>query len=258
VSDVLVLCYHAVSEHWPADLAVTPAQLHEQLAGVLARGYRGATFTEAVTERPARKTVAVTFDDGYRSVLELALPVLQALGLQASLFVPTAWVGAAVPMHWPGIDHWAGGEWERELLPLSWDEARALARAGWEIGSHSRTHPRLSALDDAQLAAELTESRRDCERELGRPCTSIAYPYGDVDRRVTSAARRAGYRTGAALSARPNRPRALEWPRVGVSREDSGARFRRQSSPVVRRLMASPFGPPVESAYGAVRRRRRR
>jgi peptidoglycan/xylan/chitin deacetylase (PgdA/CDA1 family) len=258
MTDVLVLCYHAVSERWPSDLAVTPAQLHEQLSFALSRGYHGATFTAAVTDPPTAKTLAVTFDDGYRSVLDLALPILERLGLPASVFVPTAWVGARGPMSWPGIDRWTGGPWQDELTPLSWEDLGLLAGGGWEIGSHSRTHPRLSSLDDARLAAELGESRRECERGLGRPCTSIAYPYGDVNARVVAAAREAGYLAGASLPARPHRPRPLDWPRTGVSRDDTSARFRRQSSPLVRRVMASPMGPPAERAYAAARRRTRR
>jgi peptidoglycan/xylan/chitin deacetylase (PgdA/CDA1 family) len=256
VTDVLVLCYHAVSERWPADLAVTPAQLRDQLAHLLARGYRGATFTSAVTDPPAPKTVAVTFDDAYRSVLELAYPVLDRLGLPATMYVPTAWPGRDGPMAWPGIDHWVGGPWEDELRPLSWDELRRLERAGWEIGSHTRTHARLTELDDARLAAELMGSRSDCERELSRPCTSIAYPYGDVDDRVAAAAGRAGYRAGAGLARGRHRPRPIEWPRLGPVREDSLARFRRQSSPLVRRVLASPAGPPAERAYRRLRRGR--
>jgi peptidoglycan/xylan/chitin deacetylase (PgdA/CDA1 family) len=210
-----------------------------------------------VTAPSAPKTLAVTFDDGYRSVLEGALPVLQSLGVPATLFVPTAWVGVPGPMTWPGIDRWVGGPWDHELRPLAWEELRALADAGWEIGSHSRSHPRLTGLDDAQLTAELTESRSECERALGRPCTSIAYPYGDVDARVVAAAARAGYRAGAGLPMRPHTPRPLDWPRLGVSREDSSARFRRQSSPIVRRLLASPLGSAAERTYAGIRRVRR-
>jgi peptidoglycan/xylan/chitin deacetylase (PgdA/CDA1 family) len=254
VSRALVVCYHAVSERWQADLAVTPDQLHAQVSHLLARGYAAATFTAAVTERRAGKTLAITFDDGYRSVLERAFPVLQRLGVPATVYVPTAWPGADRPMTWPGIDHWTPGPWEDELRPLSWEQLARLARAGWEIGSHTRTHPRLTLLADAPLAEELDGSRRDCERELPHPCTSIAYPYGDVDARVVAAAKRAGYVAGAALPRRRRRARALEWPRVGVSRDDSLARFRRQTSPLVRALLASPAGPVAERAYGALAR----
>jgi peptidoglycan/xylan/chitin deacetylase (PgdA/CDA1 family) len=257
VTGPLVLCYHAVSERWPSDLAVTPDALHAQLSHLLARGYAGATFTTAVTQGGGR-TLAVTFDDGYRSVLELAFPVLARLGLLGTVYVPTAWPGESRAMQWPGIDQWAGGPWEHELRPLSWDELRRLAAAGWEIGSHTRTHPRLTQLPRGLLDDELAGSRRDCEREMGGSCTSVAYPYGDVDARVADAARRAGYVAGAALPQRAHGPRTLEWPRVGVTREDSLARFRRQTTPLVRRLLASPAGPAAERAYAAAARRLRR
>src|SRR5215210_3808504 len=100
-SDVLILCYHAVSRTWPADLSVTPEQLERQLGRLVARGYRGATFTEALA-RPVRgKVLAVTFDDAYRSVLERAFPILSDLRLPATVFVPTDFAGTERPMSWP-------------------------------------------------------------------------------------------------------------------------------------------------------------
>jgi peptidoglycan/xylan/chitin deacetylase (PgdA/CDA1 family) len=260
VSDLLVLCYHAISEEWPSDLSVTPAQLEAQLRHLLGHGYQGATFTAALEGNRPRRTVVVTFDDGYRSVLELGFPVLRAAGLPGTVFVPTALVGSGMPMSWPGIDHWADGPYANELLPLAWEELGTLADAGWEIGSHSRSHAHLTALDDAELDLELSGSRSDCERRTGRPCTSISYPFGDIDARVVAAARQAGYRAAATLSNRRHRPRPLEWPRIGFSREDSLARFRRQTSPLVRTLRTSPAGPAADRAYGtlvrALRRRR--
>jgi peptidoglycan/xylan/chitin deacetylase (PgdA/CDA1 family) len=258
VSDVLVLCYHALSERWPADFAVSPAQLEQQLRHLLDRGFRGVTFTAAVTGPQSGRTVAVTFDDAYRSVLELAFPILDRLGLPATIFAPTAYVGSGRPMEWPGIDEWAGGPHSPELLPLSWEELRQVADAGWEVGSHSHTHPRLTQVDDTELERELGESREECERRLQRPCTSIAYPFGDVDERVVTAAARSGYRAGAALDVRSSRVQPLAWPRVGVSREDSFARFSRQVSPIVRRFRRSPVGPAAERAYGAVLQQLRR
>jgi peptidoglycan/xylan/chitin deacetylase (PgdA/CDA1 family) len=261
VSDILVLCYHAVSERWPADLAVTPSQLEDQLRYLLRRGYRGATFTGALTRPVTGRTLAVTFDDAFRSVFDLAFPLLRRLSLPATVFVPTAFAGTERPMSWPGIDHWSGGPYAAELMPLSWDELRELAAAGWEVGSHSRTHPRLTRLDDAALAREVSASREDCEQRLGQPCTSIAYPFGDVDARVLAAVDRAGFQAGAALGDRPHRGSQLEWPRFGVSREDSIARFRRQVSPFVRRLRTSFVGPAADRAYasllGALRRAER-
>jgi peptidoglycan/xylan/chitin deacetylase (PgdA/CDA1 family) len=155
-------------------------------------------------------------------------------------------------MSWPGIDHWTSTPHASELIPLSWDELRELAAEGWEVGSHSRTHPQLTQLDDSELDRELRDSREECEQRLVCPCTSFAYPYGDLDRRVVAAVGVAGYRVGAALDVRLHRPLRLEWPRFAVSREDSLARFRRQVSPVVRRVRASPAGPMVDSLYASL------
>jgi peptidoglycan/xylan/chitin deacetylase (PgdA/CDA1 family) len=256
VSDVLALCYHAVSERWPADFAVTPEELERQLQDLVDRGYQGVTFARAVTQSYPGHVVAVTFDDAFRSVLELAFPILDRLGMPATMFAPTAFVGTERPMAWPGIEEWLDGPYSSELLPLSWDELRELSDAGWEIGSHSHIHPRLTQLDNAELARELRDSKEECEQRLARPCTSIAYPYGDVDARVVSAAANSGYRVGAALEIRGTQP--LAWPRFSVTREDSIARFRRQTSPIVRRLRSSRVGPAAERAYAAFLQQLRR
>ena len=234
--DLLVLCYHAVSPTWQADLSVTPERLERQLQRLRARGYRGATFAEALGTPARGKVLVVTFDDAYRSVLHLALPILEHLGLPGTVFVPTGFAGSEAPMAWPGIDGWLDGPHRDELVPMSWSELRTLRARGWEIGSHTISHPRLTTLVDAALGRELRESRLACEDGLGEPCHSIAYPYGDVDARVAAAARDAGYRFGAALPVVPHRPRPTEWPRVGVYHGDEDRRFALKVSPAVRRL----------------------
>jgi peptidoglycan/xylan/chitin deacetylase (PgdA/CDA1 family) len=253
VSDVVVLCYHALSSSWPADLSIAPDAFERQLGQLAARGYRGATLRGAIEDPPGERTVAVTFDDGYRSVLELALPILDRLGWPASLYVPTTWPGRDEPMSWPGIDHWSPGPHADELRCLGWDELGGLADHGWEIGSHTRTHPRLPELDGAALDEELAASRAECEDGLGRPCDTLAYPYGAVDERVVEAAGRAGYAYAASLPRALHAPRPLCWPRVGVYRVDGEVewRWRMKVSPAARRLRSS-------SAWESLDRTRRR
>lgn len=198
---------------------------------------------EALAERDG-PTVAITFDDAYRSVLELAKPILDSHGMRASVYVPTDWAGREEPMTWPGIDQWLGGPHEHELTCMTWEQLGGLEAAGWEVGSHTRSHPRLSQVaDDAELADELEGSRRVCEERLGRPCEAIAYPYGDHDERVVEAAGRAGYRYGLTLPARLHAERELAWPRVGIYHVDRGARFRLKVSPPLRKLRASRLWP---------------
>jgi peptidoglycan/xylan/chitin deacetylase (PgdA/CDA1 family) len=239
VSDFLVLCYHAVSERWPADLSLTPGALERQLGLLAGRGYEGVTFTEGVAGRRPEKAVAVTFDDAYRSVLTLGAPILARLGWPATVYVPTDHAGAERPMSWPGIDQWLGGEFEHELVAMSWAELRGLAAEGWEIGSHTCSHPHLTELDDAALAHELRRSLEICEERLERPCESIAYPYGDHDARVVAATRAAGYRAAGTLPSRMDARDPFRWPRVGIYHGDSLRRFRAKASPLVRGLRAS-------------------
>jgi peptidoglycan/xylan/chitin deacetylase (PgdA/CDA1 family) len=245
--DVLVLTYHAVSETWPAELSVTPRRLEQQLRLLVERGYRGARFTDAVLAPPFPKTLAVTFDDAYRSVVERAFPVLSQLGLPGTVFAVTDFVGRESPMRWPGIDRWLGGPHEHELVPASWEELERLVAAGWEIGAHGRTHSRLSTLDDATLVDELEGSRAACDDHLRQTCDSLAYPFGDADARVVAAAAMAGYRA-ATGPRRPSGSRAeLVWPRMGVWHDDDLRRFRTKISPVVRRAWRS-------SAWTLIRR----
>jgi peptidoglycan/xylan/chitin deacetylase (PgdA/CDA1 family) len=237
VGDVLVLCYHAVSETWPAALAIEPERLDAQVGALVARGYRGATFTEAVTKRSPGRTLAVTFDDGFHSVLDLAAPILARHGLPATVFVATEHVGPERLLDWPVLDHWVSGPHESELAAMSWDELGHLASTGWEIGSHTCSHPYLPTLDDSALRRELERSKAECSDRLGTPCESLAYPFGAMDRRVVAATRRAGYRAAAALPRHIGRARALCWPRVGVWRTDPPALFDVKASPATRRRL---------------------
>jgi peptidoglycan/xylan/chitin deacetylase (PgdA/CDA1 family) len=142
-------------------------------------------------------------------------------------------------MSWPGIAHWVGGPHEHELACLSWDELRGLAESGWEVGSHTCSHPRLAELaTDAELAAELQGSREVCEERLGRPCRSIAYPYGSYDRRVVDAAAEAGYEFGLTLPEGLRGRQPLAWPRIGIYNADRAYRWRLKLSPTIRRARA--------------------
>ena len=238
MSEPLVICYHALSEQWPADLCVHPQAFEEQLSHLVSKGYRGARFTDAVSSVPKGKTVVVTFDDAFRSVLDLAFPILERLGLPATVFAVSEFPREdhARPLSWPGIDHWEEGPHAHELASLSWSDLRELADAGWEVGSHTRTHPRLPELAQGALQDELRASRAACEEGMGHPCTSIAYPYGSVSPTVVDAAREAGYLAGAALPPSWHEPAPLEWPRIGVYWNDDLRRFRLKASPLVRQV----------------------
>lgn len=261
-NDLLILCYHAVSASWPTDFAVAPGTLEAQVGKLLRRGYRPATLSSALEEDGGR-TLVVTFDDAYRSVVDAGLPVLAALGVPATVFVPTAYARSRQPMAWAEMAEWEGSAFEDELDPMAWDELRRLAAAGWEIGSHTRSHPDLTALGEAELEAELRGSREECEEELGRACRTLAYPFSSYDRRVKERARAAGYEAAVILDNHLAIPRGsvlrrkgdstdrYELHRAGVYRHDGSLRFAAKTSLAARRMRASA---PWRRAVGAISR----
>jgi peptidoglycan/xylan/chitin deacetylase (PgdA/CDA1 family) len=208
-----------------------------------------------VQGRTNERVVAITFDDAYRSVATNARPLLDRLGAPATVFAVTDYVDSGALQIWPGLADWADGPYARELEPMSWDELVALADSGWEIGSHTRSHPRLTSLAPAQIAGELTGSRLRCEAVLGRPCRSLAYPFGDHDVRVVEAAGAAGYAIACTVpdALRPAYP--LSWPRIGVYRDDTPFTFAAKVSPLVRRGRSTVAGPPAARALRRARGR---
>ena len=231
--DRLVLGYHSVLAAGASKLAVTSLQLRRQLSSLRARHFEGVTFHEAVTGSAALPRVAVTFDDGELCVLEHGFPVLEELGVVGTMFVPTSRVGT--PKH------------------VSWDDLSVLASRGWEIGSHTVTHARLTELDEDALDDELRRSRAAIEDRLGAPCRSIAYPYGAFDARVRAAAAQVGFTAACVSDWRLRGADPLRWPRVGVDGRDPHVVFLAKTSRAGRVARASVLGSGMALAGRAAR-----
>ncbi len=139
-------------------------------------------------------TFTLSFDDAHVSIRTHAAPVLSALGVPATLFVATAYVGTS-----PSF--------------LDWDDLRALRNAGWTIGAHSHTHTRPAWRfydeDDAAHAARLRDETRRCREELERQLdvevSLYAYPFGEDPPAAREAVRAAGF--ARAFTVRPT----LDW-----------------------------------------------
>lgn len=230
----LILCYHAVSSTWPSPLAVSEDLLSAHVARLRRRGYTGLTLAECERLRIAgelpRRCVVFTFDDGYVSTLR-AKPILDRAGFPATVFVVTAYAESGEPLSWPGMDVWARSEHASELLTLSWSDLERLVTDGWEVGSHTVTHPHLTELSDGDLEQELVESKRTVVSQLG-VCDTIAYPFGLADARVAAVAARAGYLAGVTLSAAHRQDEPHRRPRVGLYPCDDGLRMHAKLSPI--------------------------
>ena len=200
---VIVLMYHrlgAARNAWEARYAIDPARFAAHMVTLARHGMKpvpvdalgdwlenGASFSS--------NAFVLTFDDGFRSVREHALPVLERLRWPFAVFLVSdlvgkedVWTHAANP---DGITY----------PLLSAEEILDMQRRGVAFHSHTCSHPSLPGLDDDRLARELTGSRADLQRLLGREVDYLAYPFGHLDERVATATRSAGYR--AAFSTQP-------------------------------------------------------
>lgn len=169
--------------------------------GFLAREFEPVALTEAVerlrTGRASGKEVVVTFDDGFRNQLDVAAPILAEKGFRACFFLVTELLGATPA---------AAASFCRERLhlplpvePLDWDGAARLVELGHEVGSHTRSHPDLTAVPPERVEDELRGSRAELSRRLGT-VFHLSVPYGDRARfseTVADAAREAGYESCA-------------------------------------------------------------
>jgi peptidoglycan/xylan/chitin deacetylase (PgdA/CDA1 family) len=218
----IVLCYHGVSDEWDDPLGMPLAGLEAQIRLLLGRGYVPGGPQDVLDGR--RRVLHVTFDDGYRSVLD-ALPILERYGVPSTVFVCTDLAREGRPLAVPELSL----ELEKNpahLATLPWSTLRSLPSALVEIGSHTVSHPHLTQCSDAELREELGESRRELEDELGRPCPFIAYPFGEHDERVRAAVRTAGYQAAFALPGSLRAFDLMQIPRIGLWRRDADSPMR--------------------------------
>jgi peptidoglycan/xylan/chitin deacetylase (PgdA/CDA1 family) len=193
---VPILVYHALGDPPPGapypGLYVSRAEFRAEMAWLARRGYQGVTLDEV--ERAwyhhgtlPRKPIVITFDNGYPAQATFAPAVLARYG-------------------WPGV------LFEITLHHLRPGRIARLVARGWEVGSHSATHPDLTTLTGARLAYEVAGSRRFLRRTFSIAADNFCYPSSEYDAATIAAVRAAGY-VGAVTEtpgyAGPSRPYAL-------------------------------------------------
>ena len=117
------------------------------------------------------KSALLTFDDGYKTMRTVTLPLLKELGCPGVLFVPSDFIG--------GFNGFDEGVEPREAI-CDWDDLRVLEANGVSIQSHGVSHRALSTLAAADVQAEITRSKAVLEAGLRKPVELFSYPYGDA------------------------------------------------------------------------------
>jgi peptidoglycan/xylan/chitin deacetylase (PgdA/CDA1 family) len=212
----IVMCYHSIKKQ---DIG----SFEKQMA-YLASNCKVVKASEILTASMdgVNPIAAITFDDAFVSVFENALPVLREYGLPASIFVPTGNLGQ--PPRW-NISQTS--QYENDIV-INEKQLREVNENGFELLSHTVSHPVLTELDDNTLKTELSNSKSALEKMLDHEVCGISYPHGVCDSRVCNAVKQAGYRLGFTIE--PNIVNTstdiMQIGRVAVSPKDSLIKFK--------------------------------
>ena len=226
---LVALMYHNVVADFAAYAALSPSATSyfvtreafaEQAAELSASGsclswqnvqkfYAPAGVQSVVRARGAKQAVFLTFDDGWKEAVEAGGPVLEGRRLQALVFVTTDFLGRA--------------------NFLSRRDLRSLDGTVFRVGSHAKTHRMLCLLDEQEIRAELSDSKKLLEDAAGYEVDALSIPSGAVDARVRRIAGECGYRfifdSDVRVNRRGNSP--LSIGRVAVTRATDVPTFRR-------------------------------
>jgi peptidoglycan/xylan/chitin deacetylase (PgdA/CDA1 family) len=148
-----------------------PPDLFAALLGALRESGLPVVGLQELLQPHIERAIAITFDDGIRSVYTHALPVLRDFGAPAHLFLTTGPIGSG--KLWPDED---GNGLSFEML--SWEEIEKLHAAGVSIEGHTNSHPDMRTLSKTQMADECEHADRRIEERLGRQPNFFAYPFG--------------------------------------------------------------------------------
>jgi peptidoglycan/xylan/chitin deacetylase (PgdA/CDA1 family) len=156
---------------------VDPEIFKEQMSYVALNGYTVLTMRDLLQKvdekNMPKKPLVITFDDGWKSQYQNAIPVLSLHHFPATFYIYTGVIGSPASM--------------------SWDELKDLSVRGMEIGGHTKTHAKLTKVPLLQLHSELSESKTQLEKKLDITVTNFAYPYGMYNDLVIKAVKQAGY-----------------------------------------------------------------
>ncbi len=173
---VVILQYHHVAEDTPKVTSVTPAQFSQHMAYLHDNGFKVVPLTEVVEAIEQKKdlppkTVAITFDDGYKNIAENAHPILNKYGFPYTVFIAVE----PIKRHFNNM--------------MDWKTLNRLVEEGAELANHSWGHEHLIRMQDgetetqwlARIEANLLATEAEIKQQTGQNHKMLAYPYGEYN-----------------------------------------------------------------------------
>ena len=194
---VPVLSYYRLSKNKPSKIAITQDDFKAQMKYLKENGYHVITIDQLLgfldyQEQIPEKSVAITFDDGWISVYDIAFPILKKYGFPATIFIYTDFIG--------------GGK------AMSWKQIKELSEAGFDIQCQTKTHRDLTVLKEKEsfkeyfksLEMEISYPKKLIKKKLNKECKCLAYPYGITNNLVIAMLKKHGYRAAFTVDNRSN------------------------------------------------------
>ncbi len=178
-SETPILMYHHVKDHQTDDddiekgLSIPLEQFSKQMIYLHENNYQTISLDDLFMD-DNENNIVLTFDDGYHDIYENAFPIMKKYNYTGTIFIITNYIG------------------EDRYLDLN--EIRELKQAGWQIESHTLSHPNLANISQEEEKNQISESKRIIEESVGNVVTFLSYPAGKYDDETIELTKKAGYR----------------------------------------------------------------
>ncbi|MEW6686581.1 MAG: polysaccharide deacetylase family protein [Candidatus Edwardsbacteria bacterium] len=194
---VPILVYHKIDTKF--ELGGTwniPRQFARQMNYLKENNYQPLSLNKLIEyyrtgKQPVAKSFVLTFDDGYENIYTYAYPVLKENGFTATIFVVTDFIGKE--------NTWDVNFFGRKFRQMDLSQIQEMAKAGFIIGSHTKTHSDLTRMNPQEVKRELKESKEILEQHLNVPVQFLSYPFGRYNQKVEEIAEEAGYLAACAF-----------------------------------------------------------
>lgn len=209
-----ILAFHNIETGFQIGLNnYHPRRLKRLLTDLKTAGYRFISLSDILNPDADEESVALTFDDGFRSFYHNAFPVLQELQVPATVFIPVGFIGKAAS--------WEYSSFLRKTMHMTEEQVTEISKAGVEIGSHGFSHIDLTSVSERFVKLELQKSKKGLEGLLGKRVRFISFPFGRFSKLVEGLAVGAGYERGFSLSFLKRSRYEFTVPRHAVYATDS-------------------------------------
>ena len=190
---VPILSYHSFADNCESPLCLPARVFDQQMKYLKDNGYRVITLAvlhEFLKYRNSlpKRSVVISIDDGYRSVYNIAWPILKKYDFRATLFIYTDFVGVS-------------------KNAITWDQLREVKKSGFEIGAHTMSHCDLTRQNKGEetqaymsrIEKELGMSKQIIDKKLNQNTVFLAFPYGRYDQRVLDMCKSLGYKIAVSV-----------------------------------------------------------